>query len=108
MKLPKGKPACMALKPKRDLYIAVMKAFAEGKGINLTWDECSDLWMDDAFSSYAFNSLEKDEAELVERDRIDGWRKIDPRRYRTKPWNMNCRTADGEWGVEGTDPLIST
>lgn len=67
------------MRRERDVYIAIMVAVDKGTGVNLTWDECFALGLDDAICTRANNALTEDEW-LHARD--NGWAGIDPAKKR--------------------------
>ena len=87
----------------RDTYIAIMVAAEKGSGVNLTWEECCDLSMDDAIATRAANSLMQEEYGME-----NPWAHADPYRQRAAPWNGANRTPEGRWGGPGDDPALPT
>lgn len=65
---------------KRDAYIAIMVAAATGKGVNLSWEECADLALDDAISTRAANSLDESDFNATAEGAYlhNGWKGVDP------------------------------
>lgn len=72
----------------RDVYIAIMVAAAQGKGVHLTADEAADLSMDDAIATRALNGL-------ADGEDVD-WASINPRKSR-EPANAFC-DMHASWG----------
>lgn len=68
--------------PKRDIYIAIMRAAERGAGLHLTADEIFDLSMDDAISTRAGNGLSEEEAVALFADANTNWGKINPYKRR--------------------------
>jgi hypothetical protein len=79
---------------KRDVYIAILVASANGRGLTLTPQECDALTLDDAIQTRATNALT--EAEWNEARQ--SWSNIDPYKARDA-WNGNCRDERGRWAV---------
>lgn len=79
----------MSVRRERNVYIAVMVAFAKGQGLNLSFDEVAQIRFDDAIETMAVNSLTEEEWRAIfdTNDGIDGWAKIDAAAKR-KPGNM--------------------
>lgn len=67
----------------RNPYIAIMIAAQKGVGIRLTPTEVAYLSMDDAISTYAFNCLDPDEQQAIDKA---GWKSPLTKRRR-KPWS---------------------
>lgn len=63
----------------RDIYIAIMVAEAQGKGLHLSFEELQDLTLDDAIATRAHNGLSTTEWELATKE---GWARIDPYKVR--------------------------
>lgn len=83
---------------KRDVYVAIMVAAANGRGLILTRQECHELTGDDAIATRASNALSEAEWDA-------GWVNIDPFKNR-EPWNGNCRDIHGRWAETGVaEPL---
>jgi hypothetical protein len=61
---------------KRDVYVAIMHAAANGRGLHLTADEVWGLSFDDAIATRAGNMLTEDEHRGVSGE--DFWRKKKP------------------------------
>lgn len=87
---------------KRDVYMAIMHAAANGRGLRLTADEVLGLADDDAIETRAGNALNEDEHagmtyksmgfwrtkkpfQIGEGANLSGWSKADPDRPRTPP-----------------------
>lgn len=62
---------------RRDIYMAVMVAAANGRGLHLTADEVFLLSLDDAVSTYAANALSEREFERYAED-PNFWATIKP------------------------------
>jgi hypothetical protein len=62
----------------RDIYMAIMHAAANGRGLHLTADEVWDLAQDDAIETRAGNALNETEHAGMAYNRVDFWRTKKP------------------------------
>lgn len=78
---------------KRDIYIAIMVAAANGRGINLTVDEVRDLSMDDAIETRAANGLDSRDWPTDAHANGPSWTDVDPYRERS-PENLTFTRSE--------------
>ncbi|MGR9386396.1 hypothetical protein [Rhizobium leguminosarum] len=62
----------------RDVYMAIMHAAANGRGLHLTADEVCDLALDDAIETRAGNALNETEHAGMTYKRVEFWRTKKP------------------------------
>lgn len=70
----------------RDVYIAIMRAAALGKGLRLTAREVFELTIDDAITRRAWNGLTEEESQRCGAHKCS-WADIDPDRTGKTPFD---------------------